>query len=149
MSILPLVRVLHSATHCSLPRRSRKQQKQLQHLLALESLIGFFPMVNTATPDADLTATASSASPQMDETADDEIDPSKMDMLALLERIRARYKLTCSALGVRPRLRAAGAGDATPLAAPGNLDDADDLGEAPARTAVVHGRTIDPDQLNF
>jgi hypothetical protein len=80
---------------------------------------------------------AGTATPDAESRDDAETDPSKLDMLALLERIRARYKLACSVLGVRPRLAAAGA----------ESTSADD--QPAARSAVVHGRTVDPDQLNF
>lgn len=99
-----------------------------------------------AARDAEDAQSAAAASPTGTTTPDAESrdeaesDPSKLDMLALLERIRARYKLVCSVLGVRPRIAAAaGAGTEST-----STDD-----QPASRSAVVHGRTVDPDQLNF
>ena len=67
-------------------KRTRKQTKQVQHLGALLALIEGFPMANDVIPEGSAAA-----------------EDDDKDMATLLERIRARYKLTCSVLGVRPR----------------------------------------------
>lgn len=64
------------------------------------------------------------------------------DMATLLERIRARYKLTCSVLGVRPR----GANGESP---PVDQDEAADFGNTGKGMAIVHGRAVDTTKLNF
>ncbi len=85
---------------------SRKQSKQIQHLAGLEKLISFFPMTNTSDPSLDLsqpapdeiTVDADEEDAEPEAGNDDEL--AKLDMLSLLEKIRAKYRLTCSVLGV-------------------------------------------------
>lgn len=136
---------------CSAPadKLSRKAAKQLQHLTALERLIANFPMTNKSLEgDEDTAATAtliagdSNASDDVqDDAADDDV--SDMDMLTLLERIRARYRLTCSVLGIAPRGSLAASASTAD-------QDAPDSGVQPgSRSVLVGGKVIDPTQLGY
>lgn len=73
------------------------------HIQTLLGLISTFPTDNpTPAPEDD----TSNAAP--DASDSDTIKPNEEpDLAVLLERIRARYKLLCSSLGVRPRLAVA------------------------------------------
>ncbi|KAH8090850.1 hypothetical protein HD553DRAFT_330412 [Filobasidium floriforme] len=74
------------------------------HIQTLLNLISTFPTDNptpvpdnsSVQPDATMNAGTESLKPQ-----------DEPDLAVLLERIRARYKLLCSSLGVRPRLAVA------------------------------------------
>lgn len=130
---------------------SRKQSKQIQHLAGLEKLISFFPTTNTSSdPSVDLSQT----NPQYDamdidadadadvDTANDD-DLAKMDMLALLEKIRAKYRLTCSVLGI-PSQRAAY------LAQLGlTIDEAQDQPKTESKSVLVAGKLVDPTKLGY
>ncbi|EPQ28051.1 uncharacterized protein PFL1_04378 [Pseudozyma flocculosa PF-1] len=126
---------------------SRKQLKQLQHLGALERLTAAFPMHNKPSDAADAggeTSADAEAGHDLDE------DLSKLDMLALLERIRARYRLTCSVLGIRPRGSAAPAAPQS-SSEPGGSSFARGGGgfQAQSKTVLVAGRMVDPTQLGY
>lgn len=54
-----------------------------------------------------------------DENGENNSDHTDVDLSVLLERIRARYKLLCSSLALRPRLAVAGTPSATPEASQG------------------------------
>lgn len=125
--------------------RSRKQIKQLQHLEALETLIAAFPMRNRSGVELPESAGAVGATTMTDTSSADGAAPvedaetlSKMDMSALLERIRARYKVVCASLGIPAR-----DGPVPPPAHQGAR-------QAPqSQQAVVAGRTVDTSQLRF
>lgn len=168
--------------------RSRKQMKQLQHLNGLETLIAAFPTKNRSgtQPEpspASLLANASDAAGrrasdgsveggddaegQGEDTPGDQEDPealSKLDMSALLERIRARYKVVCASLGIPARgLDSNSAGtvgegaqtsDATKhVVAAGGDGTATPTGAGPTNgnknTAVVGGKVVDTTRLRF
>lgn len=136
---------------------SRKQAKQLQHLTSLLRLISFFPMINTSTdnanddtasaaPDAEATSVAIDDSTAQDA---DDAELAKLDMLALLEKIRAKFRLTCSVLGIQPRLAprpstqdAANVGkdESKPSTTTSRPDD---------KTVLVGGKLVDPSQLHY
>lgn len=61
-----------------------------------------------------------------------------MDMSALLERIRARYKLTCSLLGVAPR----------ETSGTSNSEGEEQEGVANPK-ARIGGKLVDPNQLRY
>ncbi|SNX87573.1 uncharacterized protein MEPE_06283 [Melanopsichium pennsylvanicum] len=138
---------------------SRKQTKQIQHLVALEKLISFFPMTNTSDPNVDLNQSLASDT-EADETSqkgetrvdtDEETNNddvlAEMDMLALLEKIRAKYRLTCSVLGV-PSHR-------TENLAHMDMDtstvDAEHSAntQASTKSVLVAGKLVDPSQLTY
>ncbi|KAN0063969.1 hypothetical protein ACQY0O_003575 [Thecaphora frezii] len=133
---------------------SRKQSKQLQHLCALERLTAAFPMQNRSSEANEAGDTASAVEGQSEadgathgEGPDSDEDLSKLDMLALLERIRARYRLACSVLGVRPRgagapNNAGRSGATEPAAAGGGF-------QAQSKSVLVGGRMVDPTQLRY
>ncbi|KAF6766995.1 Essential protein Yae1, N-terminal [Kalmanozyma brasiliensis GHG001] len=134
---------------------SRKQTKQIQHLAGLEKLISFFPMTNTSSdPSLDLgqPTTDETVAVDADDTDDAEVaedghddELAKLDMLTLLEKVRAKYRLTCSVLGI-PSQRT------TTLA---EIADASHDGEASpssktdAKTVLVAGKLVDPSQLKY
>lgn len=93
----------------------------------LLALVGLFPTINLSSPD----------SPEDDSS---EASSNEPDLSALLERIRARYKLTCSSLGVRPRLTAAKMTDA---------DEDEGGGEALKGKVVVNGVGVSSKALLF
>lgn len=124
--------------------RSRKQTKQLQHLRALESLISVFPTANSSgaesTKGSDLVSGPREKGELEEEEEElDEEQARGMDMSALLERIRARYKLACSILGVAPRETSSGTSNSDDL-------NADDLNNHKAR---IGGKLVDPNQLRY
>ncbi|SJX65440.1 uncharacterized protein SRS1_15710 [Sporisorium reilianum f. sp. reilianum] len=138
---------------------SRKQSKQIQHLAGLERLISFFPMTNTssdpslelgqtlaADDDADVEMDAEAdaeAEADADANNDDDDELAKLDMLTLLEKIRAKYRLTCSVLGV-PSQRPAS------LAEIGNLSiQRPDHSKTESKTVLVAGKLVDPSQLKY
>ena len=105
-----------------------KGKRALGHLETLIGLIALFPTQNSSTstansrpgsPVASAHPAIAMSSPAQDGTASPnpaaQLDSQgkETDIAALLERIRARYKLVCSALGVRPRLTAAAASPST------------------------------------
>lgn len=90
--------------------KSRKQLKQIQQLESLLSLIHSIPRQNG----------------------------EEVDLFGLMEKLRARYKLICSSLGI--------------AATQDSLDeDADNAitTSDPSRLVKIHGRTVNPDKLNF
>ncbi|CAO1635156.1 unnamed protein product [Parajaminaea phylloscopi] len=148
--------------------RSRKQVKQLQHLSALETLIGAFPTKNNSAslPQEDSLNTlskgpptpgASATTPAADsEELEDPQALAQLDMTTLLERIRARYKVVCASLGIPARAVDA-AGGQPPSDLPDGKDASDAAGpgaggsnSAPgSRTAVIGGKIVDTTQLRF
>lgn len=126
---------------------SRKQSKQIQHLAGLEKLISFFPMTNTSDPSLDLsqpapdeiTVDADEEDAEPEAGNDDEL--AKLDMLSLLEKIRAKYRLTCSVLGV-PSQRTASLAEVTRGEGP-------DHAKAVPKTVLVAGKMVDPSQLKY
>ena len=108
--------------------------RPLQNLNQLLSLVALFPTINlSSTPDDD----APSSPSQTTTTSSSSSEP---DLSALLERIRARYKLTCSSLGIRPRLTAAKMTDA---------DEEEGGGEALKGKVVVNGVGVSSKALLF
>ena len=105
---------------------SAPSSRPLQNVNQLLALVGLFPTINLSDPDA----------PDDDAAAEASNAP---DLSALLERIRARYKLTCSSLGVRPRLTAAKMTDA---------DEEDGAGEVKGKV-VVNGVGVSSKALLF
>ncbi|KIS66772.1 uncharacterized protein UMAG_04834 [Mycosarcoma maydis] len=144
---------------------SRKQTKQIQHLAGLEKLISFFPMTNASSdPSLDLGQKAApdeAANVDMDMDADADADAyadadtdtdasnddelAKLDMLTLLEKIRAKYRLTCSVLGVAPQRPASLARIGHASSQGQGLDGS----KADARTVLVAGKLVDPSQLKY
>lgn len=134
---------------------SRKQSKQIQHLAGLAKLISFFPMTNTSSdPSLDLSQPVEVDADEAKEKDDDadadadasnDDDLSQLDMLTLLEKIRAKYRLTCSVLGVAPQrtVTLAQIGASTGGA------DATDGGKAEAKSVLVAGKLVDPSQLRY
>lgn len=152
--------------------RSRKQVKQLQHLSGLETLIAAFPLKNRSgaqlepTP-ASMLAGMPEANGQSASTAEGEVMAddtegleeesaetlAQLDMSALLERIRARYKVVCASLGIPARgleeggdeLAAEGdstlAGTATPTGGQQKTNN--------KTSAVIGGNMVDTTQLRF
>lgn len=138
---------------------SRKQSKQIQHLAGLERLISFFPVTNTSSDpsldlgqadadgsvDVDMVADADAeADVDVDASNDDEL--AKLDMLTLLEKIRAKYRLTCSVLGVAAQRPAslAGIGDASEQG-----QGSGSSSKTEAKTVLVAGKLVDPTQLKY
>lgn len=120
------------------------------NLLQLLHLVSLFPLINpssTPTPGPVATTEASSevtaVAPAAPET----------DLAALLERIRARYKLTCSTLGVRPRMRVAAAsvGDEAMEGGDSILNMGIDGGggDSEKKTVVVNGVEVGSRDLAF
>lgn len=103
--------------------------RPLQNLNQLLALVALFPTINLSAPDE-----------TEDELVANPASSSSLDLSALLERIRARYKLTCSSLGVRPRLTAAKMTDA-------NEDEGE--GEALKGKVVVNGVGVSSKALLF
>lgn len=95
--------------------RSRKQAKQIQQINSLLELIAAFPTRNQSGAGSD--------------SADNAPDLGQM-----LERIRARYKLTASTLGFQP---------------PDNASDAARLAAAQPRLTEIGGRMVDTSQLKY
>jgi hypothetical protein len=83
----------HRRFTCFFANRVLRKSRTESHIRHLLDLVAQFPRVN---PSADASAPDG--------------DDSQVDVAALLSKIRARYKALCATLGVRPRLRAAGAG---------------------------------------
>ena len=87
MSWVPLTRGrLAHGSHVT----SSRAESHIRHLL---DLVAQFPRTNPSAEPA---------------SAEDTGD-TQLDIMALLSKIRARYKALCATLGVRPRLRAAAA----------------------------------------
>jgi hypothetical protein len=84
-------------------RTETQTRRAVNHIETLLNLISAFPIFNPTPPD-DLSPTA---------------DTETADLAANLERIRARYRLLCSSLGIRPRLATASTKDG----------DVDEIGE--------------------
>lgn len=129
---------------------SRKQSKQIQHLAGLEKLISFFPTTNTSSDPSidlsqpmDLDAEAGEADAEEEPSNDDDL--AKLDMLTLLEKIRAKYRLTCSVLGVPPQRTATLAQIGT---ASGN-DGVDGAKAETSKSVLVAGKLVDPSQLKY
>ncbi|SPO32684.1 uncharacterized protein UTRI_05817_B [Ustilago trichophora] len=136
---------------------SRKQSKQIQHLAGLEKLISFFPMTNTsADPSLDISQPAGSEA-EADQAANDDADAdaeveasndddlAKLDMLTLLEKIRAKYRLTCSVLGVAPQ-RSASLAQIGTSQGDGQGQDA---AKTETKSVLVAGKLVDPSQLKY
>ena len=127
---------------------SRKQAKQIQHLVGLEKLISFFPMRNTSSDTKiDLTQSASGAledeGNEEDEGESNDDELAKLDMLTLLEKVRAKYRLTCSVLGIPPQrteLAQIGMGE-------GGGEDSSKTEER--KSVLVAGKLVDPSQLKY
>ncbi|KAF8578616.1 DUF1715-domain-containing protein [Ramaria rubella] len=66
-----------------------RTENHLRHLL---DLVSRFPRINPST-----------------QSQSDNVEDVQMDVIALLRKIRARYKTLCAILGVKPRLLTAGA----------------------------------------
>lgn len=93
-----------------------KGKRALGHLETLIGLIALFPTQNSSASTANSRpgSPVASAHPAiaMSSASDGTASPAaqldgqgkETDIASLLERIRGRYKLVCSALGVRPRL---------------------------------------------
>lgn len=77
--------------------------RALNHARQLLKLINTFPTSNTS-------QTASDASSNAIGDGEGRLSTDEVDLPALLSSIRARYRLLCTSLGVRPRLVAASAG---------------------------------------
>lgn len=95
----------------SIASTSRKQTKQVQQLESLLKLIDTVPRENG----------------------------EEVDLFGLMEKIRARYKLVCSSLGVAPtqdQLDEQGKKDAS-------------ASDSSSRLVKINGRSVDPDMLNF
>lgn len=74
----------------------------LTHIETLLSLINAFPTFNpTPAPHAQSTDPKLASTADVTSNTDTDTDT---DLAASLERIRARYRLLCSSLGIRPRL---------------------------------------------
>lgn len=143
----------------SLPvsQRSRKQVKQLQHLEALETLIAAFPTKNrsgAAVGGDDNDQSTSAGSVSGEGGVEDAETLSKMDMSALLERIRARYKVVCASLGIparglEERTTASAPQDSSPSSPSSPSSTAATTTTSTAQTVVAGGKTVDPNQLRF
>ncbi len=94
-------------------------RRALVHIETLLNLISAFPIYNPSEPTALTEPAASSANSDSDSS----------DLAATLERIRARYRLLCSSLGIRSRLATAATKD-------GGVDE---LGEGSGGGGVVQG----------
>lgn len=143
---------------------SRKQNKQIQHLVGLERLISFFPTINTSSDasldipqpldaadeeveganDADAEAGADAAEVAGAEANNDD-ELGKLDMLTLLEKIRAKYRLTCSVLGIPPQ-RAASLMQIGPSA---SGSEGRDKHRRETTSVLVAGKLVDPSQLKY
>ncbi|KAI9636716.1 uncharacterized protein MKK02DRAFT_45421 [Dioszegia hungarica] len=101
-----------------------KDARAISHARQLLALIETFPTTNpTTAPATSATATSASAAPATPSSSSDQAPSSESapalpdqgdtepDLILLLSSIRARYKLLCSSLGVRPRLLAAAGKD--------------------------------------
>lgn len=136
---------------------SRKQGKQLQHLTSLLRLISFFPQHNPSTDNGNgatvpeqhaQASNESTVGPDVTADADD-AELAKLDMLSLLEKIRAKFRLTCSVLGIQPRL--------APRPPSANGDRNESAPSASSATAtrstdksvLVRGKLVDPSQLHY
>lgn len=88
---------------------SRKEAKALAHARSLITLIESFPTTNP-TPVPDKSIDIDSDDEEAHAAADKAIEDAKAaspDLAALLQNIRARYRLLATAVGSRPRLVAA------------------------------------------
>lgn len=137
---------------------SRKQAKQIQHLSGLLKLISFFPITNTSSdPSLDIGQSADTSTKQEDaDDADAEAEAeadannddelAKLDMLTLLEKIRAKYRLTCSVLSIPTQRTASlaqiGLDDASSDAANRTKSDS-------SKSVLVAGKLVDPSQLKY
>lgn len=135
---------------------SRKQSKQIQHLAGLERLISIFPVTNTssdASLDLGQAAPDEVADVELDADAETEADAdagnddelSKLDMLALLEKIRAKYRLTCSVLGIAPQ-RPVSLADMANSTSQGLAPESH---KSEGKTVLVAGKLVDPSQLKY
>jgi hypothetical protein len=96
-----------------------------QHAKHLLDLVASFPTTNpTPTPDEGITSTISANG------YDDAGATADADLPQLISSIRARYRLLCTSLGVRPRLVAAASADF----------DADEIAAAGEVSGVEVGR---------
>ncbi|KAH9486161.1 hypothetical protein JR316_0000225 [Psilocybe cubensis] len=104
-----------------LVKQSKEEDRAFQHIKHLLESISHFPRVNPSAIDAS----------------------SELDVTKLLRQIRSRYKMLCTSLGVRPRLRSS-----TDLAAnddKNNIEDAgmsDDDASRDVRTPERPGSTL-------
>lgn len=90
--------------------KSRKQAKQIQQLETLLKLIETVPRENG----------------------------EEVDLFGLMEKLRARYRLVCSSLGIAPSQ------DLHP-----ETSDKDVSASDSSRLVKINGRSVDPDKLNF
>lgn len=102
----------------------------------LLSLVALFPTSNASSSSTE--AQSSDAGPST--------SAAEVDLSALVERIRARYKLTCSSLGIRPRMVAASSIPGRSLVDEEGTDedqamDEDDAGENDVDAPPATGRT--------
>ncbi|PWY97822.1 hypothetical protein BCV70DRAFT_202573 [Testicularia cyperi] len=141
---------------------SRKSARQLQHVSGLLRLISFFPTINKSSdPTTDLTGVVPPAlSPSSDprdeddaptghegEAEDNDDVLAGLDMLALLEKIRAKYRLTCSVLSMPPRQ----AGNTSLVSSDSTSvvsSSAPPTG-ASSGSVRVAGQLVDPSQLRY
>lgn len=134
---------------------SRKQSKQIQHLAGLEKLISFFPVTNTSSdPSLDLSQPTNDEIVAVDADADDDAEEAdagnddelaKLDMLTLLEKIRAKYRLTCSVLGI-PSQRTT---TLVEMADTSHHGEGLPSSKTDAKTVLVAGKLVDPSQLKY
>lgn len=121
--------------------------RAISHAKQLLALIDTFPITNpTSTP----TTTSTSSNPQLGTLGTEghsietpcpstttDASGSEPDLILLLSSIRARYKLLCSSLGVRPRLVAAAGKDGS-LGAGGDDEENGDV-QVVVSEGVVQG----------
>lgn len=108
-----IARFWHQAMVTSTSGRSRKQVKQLQQLESLLEVIETVPMANG----------------------------EEVDLFGNLEKIRAKYKMMCSSLGISPFANL-----------PTNEKQSNEGAPRPSevrRLVKINGRNVDPSQLNF
>lgn len=92
-------------------------RRAAQHARQLLDLISTFPTLNpTPTPNESITSTISPITNQDDSTQPhsqslSQSQSDNTDLPQLVSSIRARYRLLCTSLGVRPRLVAAASAD--------------------------------------
>lgn len=131
--------------------RKGKEARTLGHAQTLLELIKTFPITNPTPSDG------SDAVPQSAATGEDISSPSSVsanDLGSLLSLIRARYRLLCASLSVRPRLASAVIVEANPGSGAAAAASSGIVDDGQSAEGVVQGiegpmKGVDTRQLRF
>ncbi|KIY33723.1 hypothetical protein I305_03610 [Cryptococcus gattii E566] len=131
--------------------RKGKEARALGHAQTLLELIKTFPITNPTPSDESDPVTTSLA---IDEDTSSPSSAPATDLASLLSLIRARYRLLCASLSVRPRLTSAMIAGANPGSGAAAAASSGIVGDEQFAAGVVQGiegpmKGVDTRQLRF